>query len=289
MAGPVPSTEPLRGDARIQVPGFSYLPRFLAVQEASELATFFATLRPLWETRHAPGATSARGGSGRLTRPVYWLGGWQFAALGYYAEPDHREHRVVRAEPFPPVMRRLLERLRPELARHGDTGPLPNTCLINFYGRERPEHGPPVDTARLRMHRDAEPGAVVMFSVGQPAQFEFVEPDAPAPAHSQWVRNRSVLILSGSEYKDRLYHRVTRVRYGQDPVLTSQLPDFEVRRVSVSFRHVPESFIVDAAALPPERRAIVAPYLELLAQHSAHFSGQLDLSRHTRGIFTERE
>ena len=160
---------------------------------------------------------------------------------------------------------------------HGDGGALPNTALINYYGTEpRGAHEPPVDYARLRMHRDAEPGAVVMLSIGQPGQFEFVTPGAEAPDHAQWVRNRSVLILSGEEYKDRLYHRITRVRHGKQPAMSSQLENFAVRRVSVSFRHVPEAAILDLGALDEAARSIATPYVETLAGYSAHFQRQLE-------------
>ncbi len=256
--------------------GLSYLPRFCSSEDARELAAFFAELHPLWEKRYADGARSRRGGTGRLTRPVYWLGAWQFAALGYYAEPDYLVDRCVRAEPMPAVMLRILERLRPELEAHGDVGPLPNTCLINYYGSHNGVNGgPPVDVARLRMHQDAEPGAVVLFSVGQPAQFEFVMPEDPTPEHSLWVRNRSVVLFSGEEFKDRLYHRVTRVRHGQDPVLPAHIDAFSVRRVSVSFRHVPERHIYDLGDLGEDARAIATPYVEQLAEHSEHFRRQL--------------
>lgn len=275
MAGPQPSAAPERGDAVHRVPGYSYLPRFFDADEAQELQTWLAGLHPIWEQRYAQGHKSRRGGSGRLTRPVYWLGAWQFAALGYYLAPDHVEDRAVRAEPIPDVMLRVLERLRPELATHGSDA-LPNTCLLNFYGSERPERGPPVDTARLRMHRDREPGPVVMLSIGQPAQLEFVDGDAQTIAHAQWVRHRSAVILSGPEYKDRLYHRVTRVRHGQEPHLTSQLAGFAVRRISASFRHVSEDHIRDLSALGADARAIAQPYVETLARHSAHFRAQLE-------------
>ncbi len=276
MKPPAASTSPLKGDRTIREPGFSYLPKFIEAAEVRELSDYFASLHPLWEKRHADGQTSRRGGDGRLTRPVYWLGAWQFAALGYYAEPDHLTDRCVRAEPLPPVMVRILERLRDELSTHGDTGPLPNTCLINYYGREGKQPGkPPVDFARLRMHQDAEPGPVVMFSVGQPAQFEFLEPEAPNVERALWIRNRSVVVFSGPEFKDRLYHRVTRVRYGQDPVLGAQLDNFEVRRISVSFRHVPEAYIKDLGDLAREARDIALPYVKQLAPHSAHFAQQL--------------
>lgn len=284
MKVPTPSETPTRGDEIHREPGFSYLPRFLSVDEAETLGAFFAGLRPLWEKRHTDEAPGRRGASGRLTRPVYWLGAWQFAALGYYAEPDHIDHKCVRAEPLPQVMVDILERLRPELALHGDDGPLPSTCLINYYGSE-PKQGraPPLDYARLRMHRDAEPGAVVMLSVGQPAQFEFLEPGAAEPAHAQWVRNRSVVIISGPHFKDRLYHRVTRVRYGEEPALSSRLEGFDVRRVSVSFRHVPERHIQDLDELDSDARAIVQPYVEQLAEHSEHFRCQI------AGLIPDRE
>jgi alkylated DNA repair dioxygenase AlkB len=281
MKGPPAGNSPDRGDTIIRDDGYSYLPRFISQEEAQGLADYFAGLHPIWEKRHADGSSPRRGGDGRLTRPVYWLGAWQFASLGYYAEPDHLIDKCVRAEPLPEIMVTILERLRPELVRHGDEGAIPNTCLINFYGSERKgERSPPVDYARLQMHRDAEPGPVVMFSVGQPAQFEFVEPEGEEPEHSQWIRNRSVVVLSGANYKDRLYHRVTRVRYGQDPELTSKLEGFSVRRVSVSFRHVPENAITDLGQLGSDARSVVIPYVEELAKSSEHFRAQLDtLSR----------
>ena len=42
-------------------------------------------------------------------RPVYWLGGWQFACLDYYRPPDGVDDRCVRAEPFPAVLAKLKE------------------------------------------------------------------------------------------------------------------------------------------------------------------------------------
>lgn len=276
MARPQPSKTPLRGDTAIREPGFTYLPRFLSADDVTELAAYFATLHPVWESRYAADDPARRGSNARLTRPVYWLGAWQFAALGYYSEPDHTEQKCVRAEPLPPVLLRFLERLQPELEAHGNTD-LPNTCLINFYGSERLDpSGPPVDYARLRMHRDAEPGPVVMLSIGQPAQFEFVLPDVDTPLHSQWVRNRSVVVISGPRYKDELYHRVTQVRHGQDPALDAQIDHFSIRRISVSFRHVPNDAILDATDLTASNQAIVRPYLEELAPFSPHFRAQLD-------------
>lgn len=279
------ATEPLHGNTPVDVPGFSYLPRFITEAEGAALLAYFGSLKPLWETRYA-GAQAARDGGGtrRLTRPVYWLGAWQFACLGYYAPPLHVNGKCVRAEPLPPLMRGILERLKPWLARHAGE-PLehetPNTCLINYYGSEltidakgRPQ---PVDTARLRMHRDTEPGPVVMFSLGQPANFEFVDGDRPdQPEVSLWLKNRSVTLFSGPHYKDRLYHRVTRVRHGDEPKMPEVMNDFRLRRVSVSFRFVPEAHIKDLRDLDPAVQQQVRGYVEQLAVHSPHFAAQLE-------------
>lgn len=275
--------EPEDGRVPIRRPGFSYLPQFIGKEESEQLISYFSELRPLWEQRHRDGQAERDAKHGRrLTRPVYWLGAWQFASLGYYAEPEHREDRCVRAEGFPVVMQRVLERLVPLLhEEHGDReehahGHLPNTCLVNFYGREVGK-GVPRDYARLRMHRDGEPGPVVMFNIGQPGRLEFLDPSlSPEPELALWTRHRSVTILSGADYKDRLYHRVTQVRTGQHPVMHSTVPDFELRRISVSFRHVPEEVISDFGQLPGPARDRVREYVQQLAEHSPHFRAQLE-------------
>ncbi|MFT6399331.1 MAG: hypothetical protein ACJAYU_004096 [Bradymonadia bacterium] len=276
--------EPSDGREPIERPGFSYLPRFITAEESETLIAYFASLTPLWERRHVKSAHARGDGhSRRLTRPVYWLGAWQFACLGYYAEPDHRENRCLSGEPFPVVISAILERLVETLkADHVWPGPgagdatLPNTCLINYYGREVSQEGPPRDYARLRMHRDGEPGPVIMFNVGQPGLFEFLDPDKSLkPELSVWTRHRSVSIISGPEFKDRLYHRVSQVRTGLEPRLECRVPNFEVRRISVSFRHVPTELIEDLGQFPAERRDAVVGYVEELAEESDHYAEQL--------------
>jgi alkylated DNA repair dioxygenase AlkB len=274
--------ETLDGNTPIEVPGFSYLPRFISEAESEALLRYFGSLTPLWESRHVGGHAAREGQKERrLTRPVYWLGAWQFACLGYYSPPKHIEEKCVRAEPFPTPMRDVLERLAPKLAAHQDDAQLtPNTCLINYYGSElttdakgRPQ---PVDSARLRMHRDHEPGPVVMFSLGQPALFEFVDAQTPdAPEVSLWLKNRSVVLFSGPKYKDHLYHRVTRVRHGDEPKMPEVLPDFRLRRVSVSFRHVPDAHVKSFAELSEGAREQVRGYVEQLAEKSEHFKRAL--------------
>ena len=144
---------PEDGRTQIERAGFSYLPRCITQAEAEALIAYFAEIVPLWEQRHRGSQHQRSGEHGRrLTRPVYWLGAWQFACLGYYAEPDHREGRCLRAEPFPPVMRAILDRLLPTLKAHDDTfDTVPNSCLINYYGRTIGD-GPPRD---LRAIADA--------------------------------------------------------------------------------------------------------------------------------------
>ena len=284
-----PGREVASGREAIELPGFTYLPRFVTASESEELIDYFGQLRPLWEVRHA-GERHARDGqeesarSRRLTRPVYWLGAWQFACLGYYSAPDHVEERAARAEPFPPAMEAVLGRLGALLRSHGGDTP-PNTCLINYYGSEV-EAGPPRrvrDVARLRQHRDSEPGPVVMLSIGQPALFEFVDADDPdfagEPALSVWLRHRSLVVLSGDHFKDRLHHRVVRVRHGSEPAMASRLPDFNVRRVSVSFRTVPEDHVRSISEFASPARRRVLPYLEQLAERSEHFRAELDRTR----------
>lgn len=272
--------EPHDGRRPIDRPGFTYLPQFISKDESAELIDHFADLRPIWEQRFRQDRHARAGGRARrLTRPVYWLGAWQFACLGYYAEPDHREGRCLRGEAFPGVMERILDRLRlhlDECRLPGAPEGLPNTCLINYYGREVGQ-GVPVDLARLRMHRDGEPGAVVMFNIGQAGLLEFLDPDrSPDPELRLWTRHRSVTILSGPDYKDRLYHRVAQVRTGAEPALRCHLDGFELRRVSVSFRFVPPELIEDFADWPAARREQVEDYVRQLATESTHYRAQLE-------------
>jgi len=265
------------GRSPIERSGLSYLPRFIDADEAEALVAYFGQLVPLWEQRYRDPARLRAGRGGYLTRPVYWLGAWQFACLGYYAEPHHRRDRCVRAEPFPPVMTAILDRLLPTLRAHSPAFDAPpNTCLINYYGREVGD-GPPRDYARLKMHRDGEPGPVAMFSIGQPGLLEFLDPERDEPTElAVWTRHRSVTVLSGPDHKDRLYHRVRRVRHGSKPALHVRLDDFEVRRISVSFRHVPEELVTDFAELPADSRGLVRDYIEELAEQSAHWRDQLE-------------
>ncbi len=276
-------SDPANGRSAIQLDGFTYAPQFMNKNEGDALIEYFGSLQPLWEQRYRDQDSSrAQQHHRRLTRPVYWLGAWQFACWGYYSEPKHTEHRCVRAEAFPDVFREILSRIEPILREHhgehldARLDALPNTALINYYGREV-GNGVPRDYARLRMHRDHEPGPVIMFNIGQPAMIEFLDPDvSPEPELRLWMRHRSISIISGANFKDRLYHRVTQVRTGDLPAMHCHVENFELRRVSVSLRHVPKDHIENFSEFPDNLQNQVRDYMETLADCSSHFRDQLD-------------
>ena len=129
---------------------------------------------PLWEERfseHFPPPPGQE--QRRLLRPVYWLGNWQFACLGDYRPPRATRDRCVRAEPFPPVLARLVERIEHRVRARFAPRDVPSgwrldTCLVNLYG-SRLEDGRWIDSARVGEHRDFEPGPVASLSIGERA------------------------------------------------------------------------------------------------------------------------
>ena len=144
----------LAAKARQRTPGHHYNASFLSAADKAEALGYLAGLRPLWEQRYSKHFPPPEGqAQRRLLRPVYWLGNWQFACLDYYRPPKGVLNRYVRAEPFPAVLRRQVEKIE-ALARRLFRGPdLPqgwhlNTCLVNFYG-SRLEDSKWVDTARV--------------------------------------------------------------------------------------------------------------------------------------------
>src|SRR4051812_39258722 len=120
-------------------PCYVHEPGFIDPRARDEILAWLATLVPLWELRYSTRRPPPPGRQQRpLLRPVYWLGNWQFACLGYY-EPPRRTHGVaVAAEPFPPVLARLVARIERRVRDGFPPRVVPrrwrlHTCLVNFY------------------------------------------------------------------------------------------------------------------------------------------------------------
>ena len=261
---------------------YVYEPGFIAAPARAEILAWLQTLHPIWEQRYSTRRPPPPGRQQRgLLRPVYWLGNWQFACLGYY-EPPRRVHDVaVAAEPFPPVLAGFVAQIEKRVRGGfpGNTVPRRwhlNTCLVNFYG-SRDEHGKPSDAARVGEHRDFEPGPVASLSLGERARFQFVRrgfADAP-PVRTQWLEDGSLQIFGGPRWKDDLLHRVQRVENKLGVELPPAIAGFRTRRVNFTFRYVPDEHVTPYADLRGDARADVRDYVAELAQHSPFFAAAL--------------
>ncbi len=274
---------PERGGRRSDA-GHHYDPAFLSSAEHDAIVRWLGTLHPLWENRFSDFRPPPEGQTQRrLLRPVYWLGNWQFAALDYYRPPQGLKDRCVRAEPFPPLLAKLVRKIE-VIARDMFVFPdLPhglklNTCLINFYGR-RKDGEKWVDTARVGEHKDFEPGPVASLSLGERALFQFVESRRPGERDGvvlqQWLDDGSLQIFGGSKWKSRTFHRVQRVDQREGWAFKLQVADFETRRVNFTFRYVPDEHVVPYAKLSVEAKRDVAGYMATLAEHSGFFAREL--------------
>src|SRR3954469_19721890 len=121
-------------------PCYVYEDGFIDAGARGEILAWLATIAPLWEQRFSTKRPPPPGKEQRpLLRPVYWLGNWQFACLGYYEPPKRTFNVAVAAEPFPPVLARIVAAVERRV-RGGFPAPsVPrgwhlNTCLVNFYG-----------------------------------------------------------------------------------------------------------------------------------------------------------
>lgn len=266
--------------------GVYYDRNFVSAADRDEIARWLATLHPIREQRYAANHPPPAGKTQRwLLRPVYWLGSWQFACLDYYHPPRGIHGRCVRAEPFPPVLARLVaeaEAIARRLYRGADmpAGWHLNTCLVNFYG-SRIEGERRVDTARVGEHKDFEPGPVASISLGERALFQFVAGgrigQRSAVVLQQWLEDGSLQIFGGDRWKKHHFHRVQRVdRKGSE--FRTQARDFHTRRVNFTFRYVPDEHIAPFAALAPESADDVRGYMEELARHSDFFRQELAAS-----------
>ncbi|HEY8517347.1 MAG TPA: alpha-ketoglutarate-dependent dioxygenase AlkB [Candidatus Binatia bacterium] len=268
--------------------GLHYDPAFVSPDEHDALVRWLEKLHPIWENRFTDRHAAATGVQRQLLRPVYWLGSWQFACLDYYRPPAGVHDRAVRAEPFPPVLARLVRRIEALTRAMFRPPDLPprwrlNTCLINLYGSVLRD-GKAVDTARVGEHRDFEPGPVASISLGERALFQFVtrgrrgEPSSVVT--QRWLDDGSLLIFGGEQWKNRTLHRVQRVDRRAGMRFHFPVEGFETRRVNFTLRFVPEEHVVPFAKLAPQARDDVRRYVAELAKHSSFFRRELE--RETR-------
>jgi alkylated DNA repair dioxygenase AlkB len=272
-------------------PALHYDPKFVSAEDRAEIVRWLAGIQPIWENRFTEARAAAAGGQRKLLRPVYWLGSWQFACLDYYRPPHGVFDRCVEAEPYPAVLARLvgrIEKLARKLYRGAD---MParwrlSTALVNLYG-SRLEDGKRIDCARVGEHRDFEPGPVASISLGERALFQFVrrgKPDEPTRVETQqWLDDGSLQLFGGDVWKKRLFHRVLRVDRRGGTRFDVRVPDFETRRVNLTFRYVPDEHVVPFARLAPRAREDVRGYVAELARGSAFFAGQLAAEREPEG------
>ncbi len=263
-------------------PCYFYEAAFVDAAARREILAWLATLVPLWEHRYTTKRPLPPGKQQRpLLRPVYWLGNWQFACLGYYEPPKRTFDVAMAAEPFPPVLARLVAVIERRVRGGFPPAVVPrrwhlNTCLVNFYG-DRDEDGKITDAARVGEHRDFEPGPVASVSLGERARFQFVRRgarDAP-PVRTQWLEDNSLQIFGGPHWKDDLLHRVQRVDDKHDLDLPPKIAGFRTRRVNFTFRYVPDEHVVPFARLPLLARGDIRDYVETLARTSPFFEQQL--------------
>jgi alkylated DNA repair protein (DNA oxidative demethylase) len=258
--------------------GIRYTPGFVRPDERVALLRWLEGVRPLWEWRfseHRPPPAGEQ--QRRLLRPVYWLGSWQFACLGYYHPPQGTLHRAVHAEPFPEPLASWVRRIEKSVRTTFPPAFVPdgwalNTCLVNFYG-DLLEGDRRDDRARVGDHRDFEPGPVASVSIGARAFFQFVD-RAGRPHKETWLDDGSLLLFAGPHWKDRLFHRVQRVdRKGDE--LPPEIPGFSTRRINLTFRYVPPADVGPVAGLPPALRADVEGYVRTLGARSAFWAAAL--------------
>jgi alkylated DNA repair dioxygenase AlkB len=265
---------------------YAYEPGFIDATARAEILAWLAALRPLWEMRYSTRRPPADGKQQReLLRPVYWLGNWQFACLGYYEPPRRVRDAAVAAEPFPTVLARLVADIEKRVRVGFPPGAVPrrwhlNTCLVNFYGN-RELDGKRIDVARVGEHRDLEPGPVASLSLGDRARFQFVrrgQTNAP-PVRTQWLEDGSLQIFGGPKWKDGLLHRVQRVEDKLELDLPPAIPGFRTRRINFTFRYVPDEHVVAFARLAPGARDDVRNYVTTLAASSPPFAPALAAER----------
>jgi len=259
-----------------------HLSGWIPAADRAELLGWLATLAPLWEQRWSTVRGPPPGETQRpLLRPVYWLGNWQFACLGYYQPPRGIADRAVAAEPFPPVLARLAAEAERVVRARFPARDIPagwglDTCLVNFYG-SRVDGEREVDLARVGEHHDDEPGPVASLSLGERARFQFVPRGrGSTPVSTVWLADGDLQAFAGPTWKDALLHRVQRVEDKLGLDLPPHVPAFRTRRINLTLRHVPAAHVVPYRRLGEAARRDVEGYVAELARGSAWWRSQLE-------------
>lgn len=266
-----------------------YKPQAITAHEKAEIIKYLETLSPLWEQRFSKSNPPPENEENRsLLRPVYWLGNWQFACLDYYHPPKGIQNRCVEAEPYPPVLARVVARLEQMVYENFSEKDIPNgwhlnTCLINFYGHKVAidANGTPkkIDVARVGEHKDFEPGPVGSLSLGEKALFQFVRSQSKDHKSEvilqQWLEDSSLQIFGGDKFKKQLFHRVQRVEDKGFVFTKMKTTNFETRRINFTFRYVPNDHIKAYKNLPENLREDISTYIQELAHTSSFWASQL--------------
>lgn len=259
--------------------GAIYQPGYISTADRTLLLQELKQFSPIWEMRFSKSNPPPDGQENRsLLRPVYWLGSWQFACLNYYHPPKGTTHRCVQSDPFPTTMQRIVHEVEKMVHAQYEEKDIPrgwhlNTCLINYYGSVFQNKWN--DVARVGEHRDYEPGPVASISFGERALFQFVKTEgknSPSQvALNQWLEDSSLQIFGGDKYKKFLFHRVQRVEKNKMPNnsgIALDIPNFQTRRLNLTFRYVPLEHIYDLQDMPKHIQEDILPYVEKLAEKS---------------------
>lgn len=262
-----------------------YKPQYISPKAKSEIISWLETLHPIWENRFSASNPPPPGSEQRrLLRPVYWLGNWQFACLNYFHPPKNIHNCCVEAEPFPPILQAIANRIEQEVhdfypKRDIPTGWHFNTCLINFYGHSLGPDQKKIDTARVGEHKDFEPGPVGSISFGERALFQFVNSKEKGAQSQvvlqQWLDDSCLQVFGGEKFKKKLFHRVQRVDHRTGKLIGPTIPEFETRRINFTFRYVPREFVVPFNRLPQNLRDDIRTYVTELSEHSSFFKDVL--------------
>lgn len=261
------------------IQGIYYNDGYLNGPNSSRLINELEQFHPIWEERFSKSNPPPEGDTWRsLKRPVYWLGNWQFACLGYYHPPLETDFKCVEAEEFPEFMQELVHQIEEIVHRITPKADIPqgwtlNTCLINYYGSTIIEDGKE-DQATVGDHKDAEPGPVASISLGEKAWFQFVKGKAKDKSnivHEQWLTNNSLLVFWGKKFKDDLFHRVQRVQDTGQYVFEDYLDEYQTRRINLTFRYVPQKDILPYSTFPKEKKEDIKNYVQNISKNSIFF------------------